>query len=51
MTPSEGIEPPFQEPESYVLSVAPRGHIMSLTYYIKALASLQEKTAPHLDAN
>lgn len=26
LAPSEGIEPPFQEPESYVLSVAPRGH-------------------------
>lgn len=24
--PSEGIEPPFQEPESYVLSITPRGH-------------------------
>lgn len=25
MTPSAGIEPTSQEPESYVLSVAPRG--------------------------
>jgi hypothetical protein len=25
-TPSAGIEPTSQEPESYVLSVAPRGH-------------------------
>jgi hypothetical protein len=29
MTPSAGIEPTSQEPESYVLSVAPRGHISS----------------------
>jgi hypothetical protein len=27
MTPSAGIEPTSQEPESYVLSVAPRGQI------------------------
>ncbi len=25
MAPSEGIEPPVQEPESYVLSITPRG--------------------------
>ncbi len=25
ITPSEGIEPPVQEPESYVLSITPRG--------------------------
>jgi hypothetical protein len=25
-TPSSGLEPEFQEPESCVLSIAPRGH-------------------------
>ncbi len=27
MAPSEGIEPPVQEPESYVLSITPRGQL------------------------
>ncbi|EAR65587.1 hypothetical protein B14911_05009 [Bacillus sp. NRRL B-14911] len=31
-TPSAGIEPTSQEPESYVLSVAPRGQIIQVFY-------------------
>ena len=27
LAPSEGIEPPAEEPESSVLSITPRGHI------------------------
>ena len=32
-TPSEGIEPPSQEPESYVCPVAPRG-LNNCDFYI-----------------
>ncbi len=28
MAPSEGIEPPAEEPESSVLSITPRGHFI-----------------------
>ena len=28
MAPSEGIEPPVEEPESSVLSITPRGHFI-----------------------
>lgn len=41
MAPSEGIEPPVQEPESYVLSITPRGQlnikkVLTLRLYGKA---------------
>lgn len=34
ITPSEGIEPPFQEPESYVLSITPRGQVIYIIAFI-----------------
>lgn len=30
MAPSEGIEPPAEEPESSVLSITPRGQVQKL---------------------
>ena len=36
MAPSEGIEPPVQEPESYVLSITPRGPLNIKNYAHKA---------------
>jgi hypothetical protein len=44
-TPSAGIEPTFQEPESCVLSITPRGHIIKLTctiYYTDESFFLQQ---------
>lgn len=31
LAPSEGIEPPAEEPESSVLSITPRGHAINNT--------------------
>lgn len=42
MTPSAGIEPTSQEPESYVLSVAPRGQILA-TYLLYAISVLNAR--------
>jgi hypothetical protein len=43
MAPSEGIEPPAEEPESSVLSITPRGLDVVLGQYVKRMIH------PHLD--
>ena len=37
MAPSEGIEPPVEEPESSVLSITPRGHILNYELFIQLI--------------
>ena len=37
MAPSEGIEPPAEEPESSVLSITPRGLDVVLGQYVKRM--------------
>ena len=39
MAPSEGIEPPVEEPESSVLSITPRGHILNYELFIQPIHS------------
>ena len=43
MAPSEGIEPPVEEPESSVLSITPRGHILDYELYIHSIHFLLNK--------
>ena len=48
MAPSEGIEPPVSEPESEVLSITPRGHILNYELSIQPIHfSNETKGLPH----
>ena len=43
MVPSEGIEPPVSEPESEVLSITPRGHILNYELSIDSILFLMKQ--------
>lgn len=48
MAPSEGIEPPVQEPESYVLSITPRGQLSTKKKVPTRLYKKHDVDNPHL---
>lgn len=49
MAPSEGIEPPVQEPESYVLSITPRGQLDTKKKVLtQRLSKKHDVDNPHL---
>lgn len=48
MAPSEGIEPPVQEPESYVLSITPRGQLNKKKVLTLGFTKKHDVDNPHV---